>query len=233
MNQNQFILELKKINIEVNEQQLEKLEKYYQILIKNNEKTNLTRIIDKKAVYLKHFYDSLTIKRVFPIEKVDNLCDVGSGAGFPGIVLKIIFPEIRITLLEATRKKAEFLEKTIETLELEEITVVNKRVESWEIIEKFDLVVARAVAPTPVLTELTAKIITVGGYLIFYKGDISREINRLGNNFKKLNLELVKCEEFNLPVEKAKRSLLLLKKTKKTPKNAPRSYNLIKKHPFL
>ena len=101
MNQNSFIEELKKINIEITQKQLDQLERYYELLVEWNEKINLTNITEKEQVYLKHFYDSLTISKVIDFNNIDNLCDIGTGAGFPGLVLKIVFPNLKVTLVDS------------------------------------------------------------------------------------------------------------------------------------
>ena len=113
MNKEEFINELKKINIKPTEKQQAQLEKYYLLLIEWNTKINLTRIIEKKDVYLKHYYDSLTITKAIDLEKVNTLCDVGTGAGFPGIVLKIIYPNLKVTLIDSLNKRVKFLNKVI------------------------------------------------------------------------------------------------------------------------
>ncbi len=121
MNQDKFIEELKKLNIEINEDKLIKLEKYYELLIEYNKVMNLTAITEKKEVYLKHFYDSLTITKIIDLESVNTLCDLGSGAGFPGIVLKIFFPNLKIYLVDSLNKRINFVNTVINELELKDI----------------------------------------------------------------------------------------------------------------
>ena len=113
MTQSNFIEELKKINIEITEKQLKQLEEYYELLIEYNKVMNLTGITEKDEVYLKHFYDSLTLNKIIELKNVDTLCDLGSGAGFPGIVLKIVFPNIKITLVDSLNKRINFLNEVI------------------------------------------------------------------------------------------------------------------------
>ncbi len=230
MNQTEFMNELAKINININQKQLKMLEKYYIYLTGEAEKYNLTTIINKEDVYWKHFYDSLTIVRIIKLEKSMKVCDVGSGAGFPGVVLKIIFPKIELTLVEASGKKAKFLSNLCYQLDIK-ATIINDRAENMKNIEEFDLVVARAVASTPILLEITATIIKIGGNLVLYKSNISREIENLGNI--DVGLKKINCITFDLPFEKGRRALFLFKKHKKTPQKYPRNYNLIKKKPIF
>lgn len=154
MNKEQFINEITKLNIKYTNKMLEKLEKYYQILYTENKKYNLTAITDKKEVYLKHFFDSLTITKIINLDN-QSLIDVGTGAGFPGIVLKIFFPKLDVTLLDSTTKKCIFLKKIVEELQLEKVKIINKRAEvySKENREKYDIVTSRAVAPLKHLLE--------------------------------------------------------------------------------
>ena len=154
---NEFIENLKKINIKITEEQLNQLEKYYQLLIEYNEKMNLTGITEKEQVYLKHFYDSLTINQIIDLNTVETLCDVGTGAGFPGLVIKILFPNINVTLVDSLNKRIEFLNVVIKELNLGNITTLHSRIEEFASIsrEKFDVVTARAVAPLNILSELS------------------------------------------------------------------------------
>ena len=131
MNINNFIEELKKINIDINNQQLEQLEQYYKLLVEYNEKMNLTGITEKEQVYLKHFYDSLTMNKIIDLNKVESLCDVGTGAGFPGLVIKILFPNIEVTLVDSLNKRIEFLNVVIEELNLTGITTLHSRIEDF------------------------------------------------------------------------------------------------------
>ena len=148
MNKELFIEELNKLNINPTIKQLEQLEKYYEILVTENQKYNLTAITDKESVYLKHFYDSLTITKIIELSN-QSLCDIGTGAGFPGMVLKIFFPNLKVTLVDATLKKCNFLNYVIDELQLINIEVLNKRAEEFSSVvrEQYDIVTSRAVAP--------------------------------------------------------------------------------------
>ena len=124
MNLKEFISALQELKIDITDQQLRKLETYYELLIQYNKVMNLTGITEKEAVYLKHFYDSLTIARVYDLNRASNLCDIGTGAGFPGIVLKILYPNLEVTLVDSLHKRVEFLKVVIQTLGLEKIEVI-------------------------------------------------------------------------------------------------------------
>ena len=152
MNKEEFKQELKKLNIDITENQMTKLEEYYNMLIETNKTTNLTRITEKQEVYLKHFYDSLTIAKVIKLEN-QKLIDIGTGAGFPGIVLKIIYPNLDITLLDSSQKRIDFLNRVIEQLDLKKIKTVHERIEDYQ-KETFDIVTSRAVSKTNILVEL-------------------------------------------------------------------------------
>lgn len=231
MNINNFIEELKKINIDINNQQLEQLEQYYKLLVEYNEKMNLTGITEKEQVYLKHFYDSLTMNKIIDLNKVESLCDVGTGAGFPGLVIKILFPNIEVTLVDSLNKRIEFLNVVIEELNLIGITTLHSRIEDFgkNTREKFDVVTARAVAPLNILLEYCIPLVKVGKYFIPMKANISREILEINNAKKVLKCELEEKKEFLLPFEESNRTLLKFKKIEKTNKIYPRNNAQIKK----
>ena len=178
MNLDLFIEETKKIGIELTSQQLEKLNQFYELLISWNQKMNLTRIIEKEDVYLKHFYDSLTLSKVIDLKQDLTLCDVGSGAGFPGIVLKICFPNLKITLLDSLQKRVNYLNEIIKELDLKNIEAIHTRAEDYakQNREKFDIVTARAVANLKILSELCIPMVKVNGLFIAMKANIEEEI---------------------------------------------------------
>lgn len=233
MNQSKFIEEVEKLNIDITDVKLQQLEKYYELLIEYNKVMNLTGIIEKKEVYLKHFYDSLTISKIIDLNKEKNLCDLGSGAGFPGIVLKIFYPNLKIVLIDSLNKRINFLNKVIESLELKNIEAVHTRIEEYskKNTEKFDVVTARAVAPLNILLELGISSVKVGKYFIAMKGNIKNEPS-YSSSLIKLNCIQDNIIEFELPVENSKRSLIKIVKQKPTPKLFPRKYNDIKKKPL-
>lgn len=230
MNKEEFIKELKKMNIELTEQQLTLLEEYYIILKEENEKYNLTRIIEHNEVYLKHFYDSLTINKIIYIHS-QNICDLGSGAGFPGLVLAICFPNTKLTLIESNGKKCYFLNLIKEKLELDNVIVINKRIEDYakDNREKFDIVTARAVAPLKHLLEYGIPLVKVNGNFIAMKANVENEEQNIENYLNKLSIKEDKRIIFNLPVENSLRTIIKYTKTKETDKKYPRRYNEILK----
>ena len=229
MNRERFIEELKKLNINITDEQLKQLEKYHRLLEHENKLYNLTSITDKEDVFLKHFYDSITITKILPLTN-QSLCDLGTGAGFPGMVLKIIFPELKITLIDATLKKCHFLEKVISELDLKDIKVINARAEEYaqNNRELFDIVTARAVAPLKHLLEYGIPLVKVNGLFIAMKGNINDELININNYLQKLKIVKDKTICFKLPIENSNRTLISFTKLEKTDKIYPRKYKEIK-----
>lgn len=230
MTKEEFIQELKKININISCDILIKLDKYYHLLITENEKYNLTNITEETSVYLKHFYDSLTITKAINLDN-QKILDVGSGAGFPGLVLKIVFPNIKIDLLDSTAKRCNFLKQVIEELSLNDINVINARAEDYakENREKYDIVTSRAVAPLKHLLEYSIPMLKINGYFIALKSNLTDELVNISNYYKKLHLEEPTTYEFTLPKENSLRTIYKVKKTAKTDIIYPRQYSQIKK----
>lgn len=228
MNKNEFISELKKINIFITEKELSNLDTYYHLLENENQKYNLTSITEENMVYLKHFYDSLTITKGINLEN-QYILDIGSGAGFPGLVLKIIFPNLKVDLLDATEKKCHFLKLVIDTLKLENINVINARAEEYAIKNrnKYDIVTSRAVAPLKHLLEYSIPLLKVNGNFIALKGNIDSELTNIDNYYHKLHLENEEIIHFNLPKENSIRTIYKVKKIKDTPLIYPRKYSQI------
>ena len=209
MNREEFIKELKKINISLSNKQLDQLEKFYNLLVEWNQKINLTRIIEKEEVYLKHFYDSLTLNRVVDLKNVDTLCDIGTGAGFPGIVLKIAFPNLKVTLVDSLQKRVNYLNEVIKELELDNIEAIHVRGEEFK--GSFDVVTSRAVANIEKLVNYTMHLISKDGVFVAMKGDIDNELT--SEIEKKLNKKyrIIQIEKFLLPYEDSNRSLIVMK----------------------
>lgn len=230
MTKEEFIQELKKLNINISCDILIKLDKYYHLLITENEKYNLTNITEESSVYLKHFYDSLTITKAINLDN-QKILDVGSGAGFPGLVLKIVFPNIKIDLLDSTAKRCNFLKQVIEELSLNDINVINARAEDYakENREKYDIVTSRAVAPLKHLLEYSIPMLKINGYFITLKSNLTDELININNYYKKLHLEEPITYEFTLPKEKSLRTIYKIKKVAKTDIIYPRQYSQIKK----
>ncbi len=231
MDKETFEREILKLGIDLDENKLNKLDKFYKFLIEKNKVMNLTAITDEKEVYLKHFYDSLTICRVIDLKKYDSLCDVGSGAGFPGIVLKIFFPHLKITLIDSLNKRVNYLNQLISVLSLEDIKAKHIRMEDFskDNEEKFDLITARAVASTSLLSEISVKALKIKGKLLLYKGIFNEEEEISQNLLQELSLKIETIEKFNLILENSQRSLVILSKEKKTKAKYPRMMSKIKK----
>lgn len=229
MNKENFINELKKININITEKQLNDLETYYNILIEENNKYNLTAITKKEDVYLKHFYDSLTIYKSIKLEK-QYICDVGTGAGFPGLVLKIVFPNIKIDLIDATLKKCNFLKLVTEKLALKEVNIINDRIENYSKTnrEEYDIVTSRAVAPLKHLLEYSIPLLKTNGLFIALKSELQEELKNIDNYYKKLYLTNESIINFKLPIENSNRTIYKIEKYKKTELIYPRKYKQIK-----
>ena len=230
MNLDLFIEETKKLGIELTSQQLEKLNQFYELLISWNKKMNLTRIIEKEDVYLKHFYDSLTLSKVIDLNQDLTICDVGSGAGFPGIVLKICFPNLKITLLDSLQKRVNYLNRTIKELDLKNIEAIHTRAEDYakQNREKFDIVTARAVANLKILSELCIPMVKVNGLFIAMKANIEEEIENSTEILNKLDSKIERIETFYLPIENSIRNIILIEKLKPTNTLYPRRIEKIK-----
>lgn len=234
MTKEEFYKELEFLNIVLNSLQKDQLEAYYNMLIEWNKKINLTRITNKGDVYLKHFFDSISLVKIIDLKEVRSLCDVGTGAGFPGIVLKIVYPDLEITLVDSLQKRTKYLNEVIRELKLEKIEVIHSRIEEYgkNNREKFDVVTARAVAPMSTLLEYCIPITKKGGKFIAMKANISQEIIIIEKLKDKMFIKLEEVKEFYLPIENSKRTLIKIKKTKTTPKMYPRNANIIKKEPL-
>ena len=209
MNKEQFIEELEKIGIYPSEIQLKQLDLFYKLLIEWNTKMNLTRIIEEKDVYLKHFYDSLTIAKAIDLTKEKTLCDVGTGAGFPGIVLKIMYPNLKITLIDSLQKRVNYLNIIIKELELKDIEAIHSRGEDYK--GNFDVVTSRAVANIEKLVNYTMHLLSKNGIFIAMKGNVEEELNEqvLKKLSKKYAIENI--IKFKLPLENSDRSLVIMK----------------------
>jgi 16S rRNA (guanine527-N7)-methyltransferase len=211
MNKELFIEELKKLNIKLSEKQLNQLDKYYELLIEWNEKINLTRITEYEDVYLKHFYDSLTIAKVVDLSTKQTLCDVGTGAGFPGVVLKIVYPNLKITLVDSLQKRINFLDIVIKELDLKDITTIHERVENLRNMS-YDVITTRAVANLEKLIIYTHNLIDNNTKFIPLKANVDEEIEQAEKTFKKYNLFIERKETFYLPKENSIRNILVIKR---------------------
>ena len=233
MNLDEFENALKEMGISLTSIQKCQLEKYYELLVEYNKVMNLTGITEKEEVYLKHFYDSLTLSRVCDLTTANTLCDLGTGAGFPGIVLKIVFPNVKIVLVDSLNKRIEFLKVVIQELKLEKIEIVSMRAEEYAIKNRecFDIVTARAVASLPMLLEYSIPLVKVDGLFVAMKGS-KQETQESVNALKALDSIIEKIDTFSLPKEDSMRTLYVIKKKKKTINKYPRKFAEIKKNPL-
>ena len=231
MKTNEFIEELKKINIELTDYQLNQFETYADFLLEYNKTTNLTAIREKEGVYLKHFLDSILIVKdsIVDFKSINSLIDIGSGAGFPGIVIKIVYPHIKLTVLDSNNKKTKFLEELGKKLNLNDLTVINDRAENYvkENRHKFDISVARAVSELRIISELCLPFTKVDGYFIALKGHCDEELKNAESTLKILNAEVKRKNEFYLPIENSLRTNLYIKLKKEVDNKYPRPYDQI------
>lgn len=210
MSKKELYEELEKLGIVLNNNQKEQLEEFYNILIEENKKINLTRIVEKEDVYLKHFYDSLTIVKAVDLTKVDTLCDVGTGAGFPGIVLKIVFPHIKITLIDSLLKRVNYLNETISKLKLKDIEAIHTRSEDYE--GEFDIVTSRAVANLNKLIPWSIHLLKKSGAMIVMKANVEDELLDIDKVLKKHHCKIDDIVKFKLPKEDSNRALVIISK---------------------
>ena len=234
MNREEFIKEVEKLGININEDILNKLEIYKEFLMEYNSHTNLTAIKNEEDIYLKHFYDSLTIIKVTDLSTKDSLLDIGTGAGFPGMVLKIFYPNLKVTLLDSNNKKTKFLSLLKEKLNLE-VEIINDRAENYakNNLNSFDVVTSRAVANLRVLTELCIPFVKKEGLFIPLKGNVEEELKEANDTIEVLNSELIQKETFNLYNNDNIRNILVIKKLQETNKDNLRSYDKIVKKPLV
>lgn len=214
--------------------QEEKFKIYYDFLVEENKKYNLTAITELDEVYIKHFYDSTMMMKFVDLEG-KRLCDIGSGAGFPSIPLKIIIPSLRVTIIEPTLKRVNFLKELVKRLELDNVEIICARAEDIisDYRESFDIVTARAVSNLRMLLELTIPFVRVGGSLVSYKGvSYNEEIIESKNALQKLNSEVIYIHKYNLLNEMGKRYLIEIKKNEKTNSKYPRRFAEIKNKPL-
>ena len=234
-----------KIGIKLSDKQIQQLYRFYELLVEKNKVMNLTAITEEHDVVVKHFIDSMSIyNKVIDGKTVNEeyfndkmLIDVGTGAGFPGLVLKIIFPELNIVLSDSLNKRLNFLREVIDDLQLKKIKLIHGRAEDLardkEYRDKFDFATSRAVANLSTLTEYDLPFVKCGGYFIAYKsGKIEEELNLAKNAINKLGGIVVDQIDFMLPDEINERSFVIVKKSKKTPAQYPRKAGTPSKSPL-
>ena len=231
MNVNDFYKELEKNNLFLSELQKEQFRIYCDYLLDYNSHTNLTAIRDKEGVYLKHFLDSASVGFVYKLTS-EKILDIGTGAGFPGVVLKILFPEIRLTLIDSNNKKTTFLKKVLEKLNINDVTVLNDRVENIKEKEAFDIVTSRAVSELRILAELSLPFLKLGGKVIALKSHIEEELSKAEDTISILGGGSPNIKDINLPEELGKRCFVEIKKVNSTDNIYPRVYDKILKYPL-
>ncbi|GGA70351.1 16S rRNA (guanine(527)-N(7))-methyltransferase RsmG [Ornithinibacillus halotolerans] len=237
MNPTQFAAELKKQGIALNERQLEQFHIYFKTLVEWNEKINLTALTEEEDVYLKHFYDSISAAFYYDFTKEVHICDVGAGAGFPSIPLKICFPHLKVTIVDSLQKRIGFLNQLASELELTDVAFYHDRAETFgknsKFRESFDIVMARAVARMSVLSELCLPLVKKQGVFIAMKGAQAEDELEVGKTaIQVLGGEIESNYSFSLPVENSERSIVIITKKRQTPKKYPRKPGTPNKEPI-
>ena len=233
MSKEDFIKLLENKGIVLNNKQIKQFESYYKILVDWNEKMNLTAITDEEGVYLKHFYDSVTIAFDFKFNN-QSIVDVGAGAGFPSIPLKIIYPDLKITIVDSLTKRITLLNHLFKELALTDCKAISVRAEDYakDNREKCDIVMARAVARLNILDELCLPLVKVGGYFLALKGlKADEELQEAKRGIDILGGSVEEIVDFTL-TNNDHRSNIILKKVKTTPNKFPRMFAKIKKQPL-
>lgn len=233
MSKEEFIKLLRNKGIILNDKQIKQFEQYFKILVEWNEKMNLTAITDEEGVYLKHFYDSLSIAFDFDFNNQD-IVDVGAGAGFPSIPLKIVYPDLKVTIVDSLTKRITFLNHLFEELSLTDCTAISARAEDYakDNREKCDIVMARAVARLNILDELCLPLVKVGGYFLALKGlKAKEELNEAKRGIGILGGKVEQVIDFTLTNDNY-RSNIIIRKLKTTPNKYPRMFAKIKKQPL-
>lgn len=234
MNKETLKKELEKLNIKLKETTLNMLDDYYKILVEENTKYNLTRITKEEDVYLKHFYDSITIAFDFDFNN-QTLIDVGAGAGFPSVPLKILYPNLKITIVDSLNKRITFLNHLFKELELDNCQAVASRAEEYakDHRESVDIVMARAVARLNILDELCLPLVKKNGYFLSLKGrQAPEEVKEAKKGIQLLGGQIESTHDFTLANHDDFRSNIIIKKVKETPKKYPRMFSKIKKSPL-
>ena len=238
MNPEEFRTAVLEMGLELNEKQMAQYARYYELLVEWNEKINLTAITERDEVYLKHFYDSITLGlHTGVLEGEITLCDVGAGAGFPSIPLKIAFPNIKVTIVDSLNKRINFLELLFKELGLEGVRCYHDRAETFgqnpDHRAAYDIVTARAVARLSVLSELCVPLVKKGGYFVAMKAASSQEeLDDAKAAIATLGGKVEEDYAFELPKEEGERRIILIKKAKETPKKYPRKPGLPNKKPL-
>ena len=232
-----FENKLNALGITLTEKQKQQFDKFYELLVEWNKVMNLTGITEYEEVNEKHFVDSVSLVKSIDIDKINTVIDIGTGAGFPGIPLKIAFPHLKIVLLDSLNKRINFLNTVINELELTDIKTIHGRAEDYakqaEYREQFDLCVSRAVANLSTLSEYCVPYVKNGGYFIPYKsGEIDEEVLQAKNAIRILGGKIEEVIKFQLPDTEINRSFVKIKKTQNTAKKYPRKAGMPTKEPL-
>jgi len=233
MNKEEFINEVELLGIKVSDDNLLKLDIYLNFLKEYNSHTNLTAIKDDNDIYLKHFYDSLTIIKAVDLNNYNNLIDIGSGAGFPGMVLKIFFPNLDVTLIDSNNKKTTFLKQLAEKLNLN-VNIINERVENFskDNLKKYDIVTSRAVANLRVLSEISLPLVRKDGYFVPLKAKLDKNLEDSVETIKILDSKIINKVKFELFNNSGTRNILVIQKNNETEEKILRPYDKIIKKPL-
>lgn len=236
-NTSQFERDLEAFQVKLSDTQIHQFIEYYELLVEWNKFMNLTAITEYDEVMKKHFVDSLSLINAFDVRKEATVIDVGTGAGFPGLALKIAYPSLKVTLLDSLNKRIKFLNEVIEQLGLTGIETIHGRAEDFakpgKLREKYDLCVSRAVANLSTLSEYCLPYVKVGGQFIPYKSEkMEEEISVAKKAISVLGGKVIKYEEFYLPESDIYRNLIVIEKFKETPKKFPRKAGLPTKEPI-
>lgn len=228
---------LEEIKINLTHEQVNQFDKYGDLLIEWNQKINLTAITEPDEVAIKHFVDSLMCLQYLNFEENYSIIDIGTGAGFPGLPIKISQEKLSLTLLDSLQKRCNFLQNVVDELKLKDVQVIHGRAEEKgqdkKLREKFNIAFARAVTNLPVLVEYCLPFVKVGGFFVSLKGpDVNQEIADAKNALKILGGKIVDIKQFKLPIIEDPRSLIIIEKTSPTPKNYPRKAGLPAKKPL-
>ena len=237
MNPSQFVQALEKQGILLTEKQMKQFDTYFKTLVQWNDKINLTALTNEEDVYLKHFYDSISASFYHDFTTEQHICDVGAGAGFPSIPLKICFPNIKVTIVDSLQKRIGFLNHLATQLELTDVAFYHDRAETFgkntKFRESFDTVMARAVARMSVLSELCIPLVKKNGVFIAMKGAQATEELETGKiAIEVLGGEIESSNTFTLPEENSERSIVLVRKKRQTPKKYPRKPGTPNKEPI-
>lgn len=232
---------IKTLGIELSDKQIKQFEKYYHLLVEWNKVMNLTAITEYEEVIEKHFIDSLTLVKAFDRDDIENhiqsVIDIGTGAGFPGIPLKIVFPHLKVTLLDSLNKRIKFLNTVIDELQLTDITAIHGRAEDYakqtEYREQYDLCVSRAVANLATLSEYCLPYVKINGWFLPYKsGEIDKEVEESMNAVRILGGKIKEIVKFELPNTDIGRAIVKINKIKATGKKYPRKAGMPGKEPL-